>query len=178
MKTHSLVLSLLISVLAGCGQGREAAEAENASSPPSSPPSVAATRASGSSYSVRGSIMEINTARREISLHHESIPEMVGPDGSAEDMHAMVMNFSVADAVDLESLETGDTVGVVLKVDWKARPSTLITAISALPPDTELQLGQHSGRSTEDAAGSHPLSSRPKAAQPPERRDLGGGGYN
>ncbi|MEM7756289.1 MAG: copper-binding protein [Planctomycetota bacterium] len=84
-----------------------------------------------------------------LSIKHEAIPEFVGSDGSVyvnrdgtPGMKAMEMPFpEMAPGVTLDDLEVGEPVLFEFAVAWEnASPRYWVTAIEALPMDTELDL--------------------------------------
>lgn len=135
----------LVVLLLGCGGETPASDAtssdHSADGQPLSeqPPAEPA----GDSYSVRGKVVRVSKARRELTIRHESIPDFIDPTGAAEEMHAMEMTFATGDALDLSLAEEGAAIHFTLVVDWQARPSAVVTDFERLPADVELELGAH-----------------------------------
>jgi Cu/Ag efflux protein CusF len=99
------------------------------------------TTAAAASYTVRGQIETLPAAAgQSIFLHHEAIPTFVTHDGKQAGMMSMTMGFAVAPGVSLDGLAKGDKVEFTFAVDWETSPTTQITAIRKLPPETTLDL--------------------------------------
>lgn len=95
-------------------------------------------------YEVKGlvrAVKEQSIGRTQLSIQHEAIPEFVGITGKTEGMDSMIMPFTVAEAVDLEGIETGTKIRFRLTVDWSAPEPALITGIEVLPAEEPLALG-------------------------------------
>lgn len=91
-------------------------------------------------YSVRGQVHVLHTARNEIEIHHEAIPTFVDYRGEPTGMMAMIMPFGVDSGVSLRGIGPGDKVSFTIAVDWARSPASRVTAIRKLPPDTPLTL--------------------------------------
>lgn len=66
----------------------------------------------------------------ELMVTHEEIPDFVGRDGEVVGMRAMTMPFpNIADGVDLDGIEVGDSVRLTFLVDYSADPIYVVTAI-------------------------------------------------
>ncbi len=126
---------VLIALLVGChGEGAQGGKSGKAQ-----PTSKKQTEApTGDSYSVRGEVIAADAERGELTVHHETIPNFIGPGGSPEEMHSMEMTFPVVDAVDLSTVEAGRAVRFTLVVNWQARKTAVITEVEELPADTAL----------------------------------------
>lgn len=93
-------------------------------------------------YTVRGEIKSLPQpgADAVLYVHHEAIPTFVTREGQQRGMMSMSMPFAVPDNVSLDGLAPGDKVEMTFAVHWDQNPSTRITAIRELPPDTQLTL--------------------------------------
>ncbi len=107
-----------------------------------------ATATSVETYDVRGRIVQLPVEGRPamvLQIDHEHIPNFkdktgkvtVNSDGSLG-MKRMIMPFPVAVGVSLEGLSIGDKVQFTFEVNWGGSPTYQVTAISPLPPETEL----------------------------------------
>jgi protein SCO1/2 len=72
-----------------------------------SKPAETAGPSSVTQYQVRGVVVAVDSARRELRLQHEDIPGY---------MHAMTMSFPVRDEAALRGLAAGDAVTAKLNV--------------------------------------------------------------
>lgn len=92
-------------------------------------------------YTVRGQIETLPAAGgQSVYVHHEAIPTFVTHDGKQQGMMSMTMGFALAPGVSLDGLAKGDKVDFTFTVDWNASPTTQITSIRKLPPETTLEL--------------------------------------
>jgi Cu/Ag efflux protein CusF len=95
-------------------------------------------------YVVRGEIVELSASdspEREIEIRHEAIDGFKDIEGRVSGMDSMTMPFRLASDVSLAGLAPGDKVEFTLEIDWNVFPPNRITAISKLPPETELTFG-------------------------------------
>lgn len=100
-------------------------------------------------YTVRAEIKRLPGADEpapELQAHHEPIPSFVEKYGEAPTgMRAMTMPFPVGPGLDLSGLHVGDKVNLTFEVDYSIDTGLVsewrATAITALPPETELQFG-------------------------------------
>ena len=126
----------LIALLAGCNGG--AADSGKSATAQPSQAKEQAEAPTGDSYSVRGEVVTADAERGELTIHHETIANFIGPGGSPEAMHSMEMTFPVVDSVDLSAVEAGSPVQFTLVVNWQARKTAVVTELEGLPADTEL----------------------------------------
>ncbi len=77
--------------------------------------------------------------QRELTLHHEAIPDFVNSAGKVVGMDSMAMPFPVADPQQLEGLAVGDKIAFELEVRWQADDLVLIRHLTRLPPETPLE---------------------------------------
>lgn len=103
-------------------------------------------------YTVRGEIEALPSETTDLRIHHEAIPEFIGPDGTVQGMQSMTMAFwppqglSLEDArikdLDLTGLAPGDKVSFTFEVvhdpETNAIKGYYATAVKKLPPDTAL----------------------------------------
>jgi hypothetical protein len=99
------------------------------------------------SYTTRGRIEGMPQAQFRpggviyLQLHHEMIPEFVGPTGEVEGMKEMIMDFpTIAPGVSWEGLKVGDPVELTFEVRWKSEPRFILTRLVRLPDDVQLNL--------------------------------------
>ena len=93
-------------------------------------------------YSVRGEVASLPASGRPtLGIRHEAIPEFVGITGEVEPMAPMTMQFAVVDGVDLAAIAIGSKIAFELEVDWSADERARVIALTALPPETELDFG-------------------------------------
>lgn len=90
-------------------------------------------------YRVRGVVRSVGDG--SLHIRHEAIPEFRDPSGDVVGMEAMSMEFALDAGVSTDGLSPGDTVAFDLSVDWDAPQPAAITALEALPADTELGFG-------------------------------------
>lgn len=138
MRTDRRRLGAALAVLGGalalslaCGTGGE--------EPGRGPDTPAASQAR--TYQVRGILKALpdpETGAGSLRIRHEAIPDLVGQSGEIEGMDAMTMPFPVDAGVDLAGFAVGDAVSFELTVDWQAARPVAVTAMEALPADTEL----------------------------------------
>lgn len=126
-----LVLGALLALspcLTGCDDPRPAA--------------ASPTRAPDATYTTRGIIDTMPTPGTTITrpqIKHVPIPEFKNAQGETVGMPAMVMEFPPAPDVSLDGFAVGDKVELTFAVWWEGRRgSWLMTHITKLPPDTEL----------------------------------------
>ncbi len=104
-------------------------------------------------YEVKGVVRQLPaSAREEIFIRHEPIPDYVNADGKKVGMHAMTMPFWIADGVSLDGLAVGDAVSFSLESRWKPKAMDVITRIektnAAIPAGespTNSEAEQHEG---------------------------------
>jgi len=100
------------------------------------------TTAADQTYTVRAVTMGLPASGRAyLELHHEEIPQFVGRDGSVEGMKEMIMDFpAIRPDVDLSTFAVGDKVEATFEVRWKSEPRTVVTKMTKLAAETELNL--------------------------------------
>ncbi len=111
----------------------------------SQPQSAQTPKADAQRYSVRGVVRALpveKSAHPEIAIQHEAIPTFRNRKGEEKGMPTMVMNFSFAKTVPIDTLKPGDKVRIDLRVDWNAADPFHITALETLPANTALTLDQ------------------------------------
>ena|ERR1043165_2807490 len=92
-------------------------------------------------YTVRGRLVALpDPAKLDSSLQiqHEAIPDFVGARGDIG-MSSMTMPFPPAKGLSLAGLAPGDPVEFTWEMSWKPTRLSRVTAIRALPKDTELR---------------------------------------
>ena len=103
-------------------------------------------------YTVRGEIDALPTATTDLRVHHEAIPEFIGPKGTVVGMGPMIMAFwppqglaldeARIQSLDLAGLAPGDTVELTFEVlhdpETHAIKGYYATSIRALASGTEL----------------------------------------
>jgi Cu/Ag efflux protein CusF len=121
-----------------------------------------------STYSVRGQVVELPaSARGELTVHHEDVPDFRDRDGKPSHMDSMAMPFALAPGLPMSGIEPGDKVAMTFEVRWTAQPALRITKLEELPADTALDLG---GPKLELVA---PLGSSPAPTPAPEATPSG-----
>jgi Cu/Ag efflux protein CusF len=115
----ALALAAGLGLAAGCGKHKGGAPA-------------------GARYTARAQIEAIDG--RELTLHHEAIPDFVNAFGEKVTMESMAMPFAAEAGVALDGLAPGDLVEVRFHPDWNQTPSLRIDALTVLPPGTKLAL--------------------------------------
>lgn len=94
-------------------------------------------------YTVRGEITELpDDAAGAVYIRHEAIPDFKTIGGTVQGMDAMTMPFELDPGVALESLNVGDKVEFALRIEWEPEIRQTITAVTVLPEDTVLELGE------------------------------------
>ncbi|WP_437949944.1 copper-binding protein [Sorangium sp. So ce296] len=95
----------------------------------------------GTRYHSRGVLRNIAhpNGQRVLLIHHEPIPDFVSRDGRKKGMASMAMPFGVAPEVSLDGLEIDDKIEFTFAVDWERYPTSFVTDVKELPPDTPLQ---------------------------------------
>ncbi len=108
---------------------------------------VSPATAAEASYTTRGRIEGLPEAQFRpggviyLQLHHEVIPEFVGPTGEVEGMKEMIMDFpTIAPGVSWEGMKVGDPVELTFEVRWKSDPRFILTRLTRLPDDVTLNL--------------------------------------
>ena len=108
---------------------------------------VSPATAAEASYTTRGRIEGLPEAQFRpggviyLQLHHEVIPEFVGPTGEVEGMKEMIMDFpTIAPGVSWEGMKVGDPVELTFEVRWKSDPRFILTRLVRLPDDVTLNL--------------------------------------
>lgn len=108
---------------------------------------VSPATAAEASYTTRGRIEGLPEAQFRpggviyLQLHHEVIPEFVGPTGEVEGMKEMIMDFpTIAPGVSWEGMKVGDPVELTFEVRWKSDPRFILTRLTRLPDDVKLNL--------------------------------------
>ena len=94
-------------------------------------------------YTVRGRIVALPDPAQpgsSLQIQHEAVPDFVGARGDIG-MASMTMHFRPAQGLSLGGLAPGDAVEFTWAVSWKPTPDSRVTAIHALPRDTELHFG-------------------------------------
>jgi Cu/Ag efflux protein CusF len=104
--------------------------------PAPSPAAAAARR-----YTVRGEILGVRDAPRELTIRHEAIDDFADRSGAIVGMNAMVMPFPVDRGVPIDGLAPGDKVRVRFAMDWE-KNRFAVESIEKLPPGTALQFGK------------------------------------
>jgi Cu/Ag efflux protein CusF len=104
--------------------------------PAPSPATEAARR-----YTVRGELLAIRDAPRELTIRHEAIDDFADRSGAIVGMNAMVMPFPVDRGVPIGGLAPGDKVRVRFSMDWE-KNRFAIESIEKLPTDTPLEFGK------------------------------------
>jgi hypothetical protein len=99
------------------------------------------------SYTTRGRIEGLPEAQFRpggviyLQLHHEFIPEFVGPTGEVEGMKEMIMDFpTIAPGVSWAGMEVGDPVELTFEVRWTSEPRFILTRLARLPDGAKLNL--------------------------------------
>lgn len=131
---HAFVGAAAFLVLGACSEKPAATTSTTAAQ--SLPPADA-------SYTARGRIDGLPTpdGKSYLHIHHETIPEFKGRDGTVTGMNEMSMDFiGVSPSVDLSKFAIGDAVEFTFEVRWKSSPRTLVTMVKKLPPDVALKL--------------------------------------
>jgi hypothetical protein len=81
--------------------------------------------------------------KRMLSIHHESIPDFKNKFGDIQPMKTHEMPFpDLAPGLSLDSFAVGDKVELTFEVRWKSDQTWLLTKLSKLNPDTDLQLSR------------------------------------
>ena len=93
-------------------------------------------------YQTRGRVQRMSGsgASRELSIHHEDIPDFKSREGETVGMPSMSMPFAVKPGVSLDGIAAGDPVSFSFEVRYGASPMLLVTALTELPPATTLRL--------------------------------------
>jgi hypothetical protein len=119
---RAIVVAIVVAVLgAGCSKRGEPAEADQ-------------------TYTVRGAVERMPTpSDHHMYVRHEAIPDFVHEDGVARGMDSMSMPFDIGEGVSTDGVTVGTKVTMTFEVRWKSSHRLRITAIEALPADTELQ---------------------------------------
>ena len=137
-----LVCSLFLLWATGC------APAEKESSHESPEISGEAAGAGVKVYTVRGQITQLPDPERpgsQLMVHHEMIPDFENAEGEVVGMNAMIMPFPLAEGLSLEGFEPGDKVEMTFEMRFKPKTFYEVTELSALPAETELDLGGMAG---------------------------------
>jgi Cu/Ag efflux protein CusF len=92
-------------------------------------------------YTVRGEIVSVRDAPRELTLRHEAIDDFADRSGAVVGMNAMVMPFPVGRGVPTDGVAPGDKVRVRFAMDWE-KNQIAIESIEKLPADTALEFGK------------------------------------
>jgi protein SCO1 len=106
LPSRALAASLVLTVAAACGGGRETA--------------TEAPTALEGVFELRGIVIAVDSARRIVEINHEAIPGV---------MPAMEMPYEVAEGVVLVGLSAGDRVRGTLRVDSRGY---IITSLQEL----------------------------------------------
>lgn len=137
-----LAAALFLCALWACGGGEpEAPRPEDQSKDP------AAQAPQGSSYRVRGVVVDLPDPERPTSdfvLLHEAIPDWIRMDGE-RGMPAMQMPFVSETPTDLSHVSIGDKVEMTWITWWEEadgskRARSFIRDVKVLDPETELEL--------------------------------------
>ncbi len=79
---------------------------------------------------------------RELMIRHVAIEDFVSASGDTVGMNSMTMGFPVADESLLDGFAAGDSVRFVFEVRWGGEKPLRLTALTHLPPGTELEFGK------------------------------------
>ncbi len=138
--------AFLFATLASVGSAAALTACDGRSGAPSPVPGVlitAAPAAPDQAYTVLGRIYNIPTGgpTEEFQIAHETIEDFVDINGNVVGMNAMIMPFPAVTAdVPLASIAEGDKVEFTFEVDWDGDPRWVVTALTILPPDAEVDL--------------------------------------
>ena len=119
---------------------------DSRSGAPSPVPGVRITDAPATpdqAYTVLGRIYNIPSGgpTEEFQIAHETIEDFVDINGNVVGMNAMIMPFPAGTAdVPLAAIAEGDKVEFTFAVDWDGDPRWVITALTILPQDAEVDL--------------------------------------
>ena len=97
-------------------------------------------------YTARGIVTSVSDS--EISMNHEAMPDFVNRQGKKVGMAAMTMPFGVAKGLDTSTFKVGDKVSFTFDVDFGRKKPTQIKSVKVLPPETELELADGSGKAS------------------------------
>jgi len=129
-------------------------------------------------YTVRGQVVELPaSARGELTVHHEDVPDFRDRDGKPSHMDSMSMPFTLAPELPMSGIAVDDKVAITFEVRWNAQPTLRITKIEELPAETALDLG---GPKLElvaplGSSSSPPPAPTPAAEATPSNRPAGDG---
>jgi Cu/Ag efflux protein CusF len=104
-------------------------------------PAPSPAAATARRYTVRGEIVGVRDAPRELTIRHEAIDDFADRSGAIVGMNAMVMPFPVDGGVLIDGLAPGDKVRVRFAMDWE-KNRFAVESIEKLPPGTALEFGK------------------------------------
>ncbi|MCB9838306.1 MAG: copper-binding protein [Phycisphaeraceae bacterium] len=104
-------------------------------------------------YTVRGRVTQLpgdaDHPAQEFMVRHEAIPEFrasMSPDNDRMGMRSMTMAFPIAEGVSLDGIGVGTPVEMMFETTYDAETGRLkgyvVCTLSALAPDTPLELGE------------------------------------
>lgn len=126
-------LLLLAALLAqGCQKSNPSDSSRAEQAVPLAPPDQ--------TYVVRGIVKRVDRSRQEIVIQHEAIPTFVNASGKQVGMAAMAMPFALGPNAAAATIAEGDEVEFTFEVRWQSEPMSLVTQLTKLPPDTQLDL--------------------------------------
>lgn len=112
-------------------------------------PSNTALAKADQTYTVRGKLVRLPAGAggahgvgRTIEVQHEAIPDFVNASNEKVGMVAMTMPFNLAPDATLQGFNAGDLITFSFEVRWNSEPQLLITHMSQLPANTQLNLAK------------------------------------
>jgi len=109
--------------------------------PVTTPPATAAP-ATGTSYTVRGQVVDVPDPANPVSefaVRHEAIDDFKSATGEVVGMGAMNMPFPLGPGVSLADLKIGDIIEMDFEVQYQPATKWFATRIVKLPADTKLE---------------------------------------
>jgi hypothetical protein len=92
-------------------------------------------------YHARGMVVALSqdAGDRQLSIHHEALPNFADRDNQRTTMKSMIMVFGLDPRIAADA-QVGDKVAFDFDVRWSKRPVLSITKLSKLPANTALVL--------------------------------------